>query len=501
MKVVVNENTQLERTIEVFVEARRVDQSFDRHLSDFIRSISIPGFRKGKAPRKIAERFANKEQLRRNVFEDVGVPAYQEAISQEKLDPVGQPSLELVQLEPGKDLIFKATFEVKPEVQLDASEYEGLEVEVGRLEVDEADVDRILEDMRKKHERTVAVEEERPLQRGDLAVVDFASRIGDEPVPNGAAENFSMDVDDSLFVAGFADNLVDMAIGEKKTFDVAFPAEYGNKSLAGQNVTFDFELKSIKKRELPDLDDDLAKEASRFSTLDELKADLRERLAANLRNELGNRALEKLATTREIPIPRAYLQQMTGFMIENQARQLAQVGISFEDFMKSRNMSIEQIVASVAPSAERMARAELIMDAIVRNEGLAISDEELHQEMHKYAESTGQDFDKVHEALHERGEAESLRRDVLRHKVIESLAGKVKPVLKAAEAEAAEGAEPAAEATEETAEAKPRARKGKADAAAPNGEESEESKPARKTSRAKKAKAEDASSSEETVEP
>jgi len=461
----------VERTVEIAVDAPTVDRSFDKQLNQLIRSVKIPGFRPGKAPRKLVRSRVDQEHLNRTVFEDVGVPAYEQALRQEKLDPVSQPNLELVQLEEGKDLIFRATFEVRPQVSLDASEYEGLEVEVDHTEVQDEDVDRHLEELRKKHERTIVVEEKRPLERGDLAVVDFSSKIDGEPVPNGSSENFQIDVDDRLFVEGFADKLIGMELDEKRNFDFPFPEEYGNKTLAGKTVNFDFHLKSIKKRELPELDDDLAREASRHQTLEELKASFRERLEGNVRNDVGNRALEKLASTKELVIPNAFVNQMITWMLENQARQLAQIGIRFEDFLKSRNTTIERLFQDMRPQATQMAKAELLLEALVRDNGIEVSDEELDAEIQRLADQSGQEFDVVKGHFQEARDQDAFRKDVLRRKAVQFLADKVKAVKRPepteeAGSEAESEASTETEGTTEASEAKPAkkpARKAKAD--------------------------------------
>jgi len=485
MKVVVSEVSPIEWSVEVSVEAQRVDQSFQKQLNQFARGINIPGFRKGKAPNKIVERYADPEHLKRTVFQEIGVPAYQDALQQQKFDPVGEPSLQLVQFERGKDLVFKATFEIRPTVEIEPEEYNGLEVELEHVSVGDDDISRVLDDLRRKHERTVAVEEARGLEKGDVAVVDFTSRVGDEPVENGTAENFSMDIDDHAFVPGFADNLIGLKVDEKKTFNVEFPESYGNKNLAGKDVTFDFHLRSIKKRELPELDDDFAKEASKFATTDELKANVRERLENNLRNEIGNRAMEKLARDKSLLVPRAFVTQMVQYMAESQARQMAQIGIPLEQFLASRNMTVERFVAELRPQAEQLARAEMISDAIIEKESLNISDDEVDDELRKFAEQTGQDYDAVRKAVDERNERETFRKDLLRRRVVLLLAEKSKPVLKKAEAAESEEA-PAEEA------APPKKSKKKAEAADTPAEETAQGDDAnreaaeKKPSRAKK---------------
>jgi trigger factor len=429
MKVSISEKSPIERELEVSVESTRVQQSWDKHLRDLVRNVNIPGFRRGKAPRALVERYANREQLQRTVFEEVGVPAYREAVQQEKLAPLADPQVELVQFEPGKDLIFKATIEIRPEVEIDPSEYTDLEVEVKQLAVTDENVADVLEDMRKKATRTVSVDEDRGLQTDDLAVADFEASHEGEPVPNGSGENFQFLVNQELFVPGFATHLEGQKVDETREFDVDFPEDYGNKALAGKNVHFKFTLKGIKKREMPELDDDFAKEASRFATLDELKADIRQQLERNWRLDLGNRAVFTLAEKRtDIPVPRAFSNNVIMHTLESQARQFAQIGIKLEDYLRNQGIDINSMVEGMRPRAESSARAEMVLDAVVRKEEIKVDDPELDAEIKRFAEAQNRDLAEVLDEIKKHNHTESFRADVTRQRALEFLAGKVKPV-------------------------------------------------------------------------
>jgi trigger factor len=335
-------------------------------------------------------------------------------------------------------------------------------------------VQRFLEDFRKKAERTVNIDESRGLERGDVAVVDFASRQGEEPVANGAAENFQLDVDDNLFVEGFADRLVGLKVDEKRTFDFDFPESYGNKNLAGRKITFDFHLKAIKKRELPALDDDLAREVSRFESLDELKRSIRERLERNLKSEIGSRVLDLLAQKKEFLLPKAFVQQTIHLILENQARQLSQVGIRFDDFLKGRGVSIEQLVGELHPQAERLARSEVIREAVIQAEELKVDDNDLEAEIVRFGEATNQDPEAVRKTIEERGDLESFRREILRQKVLDLLAARAQVVkTKPGAADSDEDTIPSKVELEASGDETPAEKKGEASPAADAGGEEE----------------------------
>ena len=477
MKVVVSEKSSIERELEVSVESSKLTQSWDKHLRNVIRQVAIPGFRRGKAPAALVERYANREELQRTVFEEVGVPAYRAAIEQEQLSPLGEPNVQLVQFEKGKDLVFKALIEIRPEVTVDEAEYSGLEVEVAKLEITDAEVGHVLDDFQQKATRTVSVDESRGLETGDIAVVDFDATHDGQPVPNGNGTDFQMKIDDSLFVPGFAEKLHGLKADEKREFEFDFPAEYGNASLAGRTIHFRFTLKGIKKQEVPALDDDFAREVSSFASLDELKADIRERLVRNLELEAGHHAVRQLAEKKtEVPVPRAFSNNVIMQTLENQARQLAQMGIQFEDFLRRQNIEPSSLVERMRPSAEVSARGEMILESIMRALEISVSDADLDAEIKRFAESQQRDEADVRAELEKQGHVEAFRADLARQRTLRAIALKTRWVLPKTEEEPAPAAaEPEAEASaadeggdkpEKAAKAEAKPRKSRAKAAA-----------------------------------
>lgn len=450
MKVVVSETSPIERELEVSVDSTKLSQAWDKHLRKVISQVAIPGFRRGKAPAALVERYANREELQRSVFEDVGVPAYRAAIAQEKLAPLGDPNVQLVQFEKGKDLIFKAIIEIKPEVNIDEAEYAGVEVEVPKLEISDEDVGYVLDDFREKASRTVTVDEERGLQEDDFAVVDFEATHEGAPVNNGKGENFQMKIDDTLFVPGFSKNLHGMKVDETREFDFDFPADYRNTDLAGKTIHFKVALKTIKTREVPALDDDFAKEVSRFATLEAFKADIRSRLERNLKLEAGNRAVMAVAEKKtDVPVPRAFSNNVIMQALENQARQLAQVGIQFEDFLRRQNIDPTTLVERMRPSAEVSARGEMILDAIMRKLGITVSDDELQSEIRLMAEAQQRDADEVESEMRQHEHTETFRAEVARQRTLLAVAEKVSWKLQADQKEADEALSGERDATAE----------------------------------------------------
>lgn len=432
MKVVIHEKSAIEREVEVSVESTRVQQSYDKHLRDVMLNVAIPGFRKGKAPRGIVERYANKEQLLRTVFEEIGPPAFQQAVRDQQLAPLGEPHLELVQFEPGKDLVFKATIEICPNVEIADADYNDLEVEIPRSVVTDDDVERVVDDLRKNAMHTIAVDEDRGLQQGDVAIVDYEAREGERRLPKGTGDNVPMELNDGPFFPGFADNLLGMKVDESRTFTVTFPADYRDKDLAARDITFNIHLKTIKKYEMPEADDDFAEEVSRFQTIAALKADIREKLERNLQLEVGNRAIYKIAERKtDLPVPRAYTNNVIMHTLENQARRLSVVGIKFEDYLRSKKIDIQRTIEQMRPGAEISARAEMVVEAIAKKEGVQITDDDLHDELRRYAEANQRDFDEVKADMEKNDHVESFRADIQRQRVLLLVAGKATVLEKA----------------------------------------------------------------------
>lgn len=448
MKAVVTTKSAMECTLEIQVDAAEVRSSYERQLSKAARMVAVPGFRKGKAPRHILERRVDQGMLRGEIFQEVGVPAYAEALKQESLLPLGEPSVEFVEFAPGQDLIFRATFEIRPEFAMEPADYEGLEVAVAKSEVTDEDVVQVLEGFQRRAERLVSVDEERGLEMGDVAVVDFKSRVGDEDVPNGTAQDFQLDLDDSKFVSGFSQNLVGLKVGEERTFDFLFPESYSNANLAGKNVTFGVTLKGIKKRIVPDLSDDLAAEVSGYASLDEFKVDIRRRLEERSHEEIGTRAMERLAEKKDFPTPQAFIQRALQLLAEAHARQIAQAGIAFEDYLKHTGLSVDKFLEPLRPQALRVARLEQVRDAIVRTEGFDATAEEVEADLVRLAKSTNQDVEQLRKTFEEGKDTDAMKRDIVRRKVFDFLVARTKVVAPEPPAEPVVEQEPEAVAAE-----------------------------------------------------
>ncbi|MGE0489159.1 MAG: trigger factor [Vulcanimicrobiota bacterium] len=497
MKVVVRENSPSEKELEVTVGTEQVEGAYSQAFKKVLKQFAMPGFRRGKVPPALAKKYITDDGLTREVLEALVPRAYQEALEKENIRPLSEPAWDFVQNERGKELIFKATFEVKPLVEL--SDFRAIEVTQERAEIGDSDVEQTLNSLRERHGQIVPVEEDRGIEEGDLALVDYTSRDGDTPL-EGQADNYLMEMKKELFIDGFIENLYGMKPGEEKEFTVTFPEDYANDELAGKPVTFEFKIRELKQRKLPDFDDDFAKTVSAHETLDALRNDVRERLESNVKQRAKSQAAGQiLAKLLEEVTPESVPQALVNFKrnqeLRREFREIQQHGLEVEAWLAQRGISQEQWLGEMQARGLFEARIELVIDSVAKSENLAIDEAELDSIIESEAKNRRMKPKKLRAQLREDGSLELLKYDLLRAKVQEHLAeqGSVtyvlpgeepKPATKKSESkkkskkETAE--EPAAEAKSEK-KAKKEATK-----EAPDEENSEKKAAAKKTKTKKK---------------
>ena len=439
--------------------------------------INVPGFRVGKAPRKIIEKMYGAEVFYEEAVNIILPDAYEAAVKEQELDVVGYPEVELESCT--KDgVVFKCTVAVYPEVKL--GQYKGLEAPKAEVKVTAADVNARLKEMADRNSRLVSVE--RAVKKGDTADIDFEGFDNGVAFDGGKGENFDLEIGSGSFVPGFEDQLIGMKAGEEKDIDITFPKDY-TPELAGKPVVFHVKVNEVKVKEVPALDDEFAKDVSEFDTLKDLKADIKKKLTAE-RTEAAQRAFEdvlmaKVAEGVEADVPHEMVDLQAEQMTEGFKQQLAAQGIPFDQYLKMTNTTEADFKSQAYGPAEQQVKMDLAISAIVKAEGLEASDDEVEAEMKKVADKYGMDLDTVKKYLR----PEEVKEQVIREKVIKLVADSAVAVAPAealaeeeAEAEAAEEKKPAKKA----AARKPAAKKETADG--------EEKKPARKPAAKKAAK-------------
>ena len=434
--------------------------------------ISVPGFRPGKAPRKMIESMYGAEVFYEEAVNILLPDAYEAAVKEQELKVVGYPEVELESC--GKDgVVFKCTVAVYPEVTL--GQYKGLEAPKAEVNVTDEDVDNRLNEMADRNSRLVSVERE--IQKGDTADIDFEGFDNGVAFDGGKGENFDLEIGSGSFVPGFEDQLVGMKAGEEKDIDITFPENY-NPELAGKPVVFHVKVNEVKHKEVPAIDDEFAKDVSEFDTLDELKADTRKQLTDD-REAAAQRAFEdalmqKVADGIQADIPDEMVDAQAQHKMENFQQQLASQGIPFDQYLKMTNTTEADFTKQAYGPAEQQVKMDLAVRAIIDAEKLDATDDEVEAEMKNVADKYGMDLDTVKKYLR----PEEVKEQVIREKVIKVVADSAKAV-----APAEEKAE--LEAEGEIVEKKPakKAAAKKAEGEKTEGEKAEKKPAAKKTAK------------------
>ena len=434
--------------------------------------INVPGFRVGKAPRKIIEKMYGAEVFYEEAVNIILPDAYEAAVKEQGLETVGYPQVELESCT--KDgVVFKCTVAVYPEVKL--GQYKGLEAPKAEVKVAAADVNARLKEMADRNSRLVSVE--RAVKKGDTADIDFEGFDNGVAFDGGKGENFDLEIGSGSFVPGFEEQLIGMKAGEEKDIDITFPENY-TPELAGKPVVFHVKVNEVKVKEVPAIDDEFAKDVSEFDTLKDLKADIKKKITAE-RTEAAQRAFEdvlmaKVAEGVEADIPQEMVELQAERMMEQFKQQLASQGIPFDQYLKMTGTTEADFRQQAEGPASEQVKMDLAVEAIIKAEGLEASDEDVENEMKSVAEKYGMDLDTVKKYLR----PEDVKEQVVREKVMKLVADNAVAV-----APAEEKAE--LEAEGEIVEKKPakKAAAKKAEGEKTEGEKAEKKPAAKKTAK------------------
>jgi trigger factor len=414
------ENNQGVLTVEV--DKEEFDKALDQAFKKVVKRVNIPGFRKGKVPRKIFEARFGVEALYQDALDIILPQAYQKAVEETGIEPVAQPEVDIEQLEKGKNLIFKATVTVKPEVKL--GEYKGLEIPAKDFSVTDEQVEEELERVRERQAELIVVEEG-TLEEGDTAVIDFEGFIDGEPFDGGKAENYNLEIGSKTFIPGFEDQLMGMAKEEEKEITVTFPEDYHVEDLKGKEATFKVKVKEIKRKKLPELDDEFAKDVSEFETLEEFKADLRKKLEERAKQEEENykrdTVVEKAAENAEINIPQAMIDHEVEHMVQDFKQRLRFQGIDLDTYFKITGSSMDQLKEQFKEDAEKRVRISLTIEAISKAENIEVTEEDQDKELEKMAELYSRDKDELKKLFESQGTLERMKEDIRIRKTIDLL--------------------------------------------------------------------------------
>ena len=408
------EKSKVALTIEVGAE--EFEAAVNKAYLKMRGKMSIPGFRPGKAPRKIIEGMYGADVFYEEAVNIVLPQAYEAAVKEQELDVVGYPEVDLENC--GKEgVTFKCTVAVYPEVKL--GQYKGLEAPKAEVKVMAADVNARLKEMADRNSRLVSVE--RAVKKNDTANIDFEGFDNGVAFEGGKGENFDLEIGSGSFVPGFEDQLIGMKAGQEKEIDITFPENY-TPELAGKPVVFKVKINEVKAKEVPAIDDEFAKDVSEFDTLKELKADMKKKMTEERKiaaqQAFEDALMKKVADGIEADIPEEMVKAQAERMLEGFKQQLGSQGISFEQYLQMTGMTNETFLAQAHQPALDQVRMDLAVEAIVKAEGLEASDEDVENEMKNIAEKYGMDPESVKKYL----PADQVKEQVIREKVIKVVA-------------------------------------------------------------------------------
>ncbi len=389
-------------TLQINVSAEEFEKAIQKSYLKNRKKFNIPGFRKGKAPRKIIEMQYGEGVFYEDAINMALPEKYDKAVEDHNLEPVDRPDVDVEEIQKGKDLVFTADVTVKPEVKL--GDYKGIEVEKIEYNVTDEDIDSEIEKMRDQNSRLVNIED-RPVQKDDTVTIDYKGFVGEEQFEGGTAENQNLVIGSDKFIPGFEEQLIGSNIGDEVNVNVTFPEEYHAENLAGKEAVFYVKIKEIKFKELPNLDDEFVKDVSEFDTLEELKNDTKEKMEVSAKEktekELKDKVLDKVVETVEVDIPQAMVDTEVENMLRDFDFQLRYQGLDLQKYLEFTNSKIEDLRKQMGEDAYNRVKTSLTLEAIGEKENIEAADEDLEKEFEKMAESHKTTVEKLKESFKE----------------------------------------------------------------------------------------------------
>lgn len=417
MKVETTPVDQHQVTLTIEVPAEEVAKGIKDAVARLAQQVNIPGFRKGKAPRKILEAHFGKDVVLGEASELLVNRFYDRALREQDLIPVTQADIDMVTFEEGKDMTFKATFVKKPEVKL--GDYKGLTVDHTHTEVTDDMVEEQLQAMAKQHAKLVAVEDA-ALENGDVAMIDFAGKVDGEAFDGGEGKSYPLEIGSGSFIPGFEEQLVGHKAGEEVIVKVNFPDDYFVDTLAGKEAEFTVNIIDVKRRELPALDDDFAKAASSFATMDELrkvaKQSLQNQVANREMEQYHNALIQKAVANADVDIPEAMVENRIDQMIEELKLNLESRNMKFEDYLAHAENSMEKLRETYRESALKSVRTDTVLEAICKEEGIEVTSNDMNMEIYQMAQNFDADPREVLKIIQKEGRLPMLAQTVARRK-------------------------------------------------------------------------------------
>ena len=380
--------------LEITVEAEKFEEAIKKVYFKSAKYFNIPGFRKGKAPMQIVEKYYGKEIFYEDAFNEVAGEALEEAVKENKLEVVSRPDIDVTQIEKGKDLIFTAIMQTKPEAEL--GKYKGIEIKKIEYNVSDEDIEHELGHMQEHNSRLISIED-RPVESGDIATIDFEGFVDGVAFEGGKAENHDLEIGSNTFIPGFEDQIIGMKIDEEKDINVKFPEEYFSKDLAGKDATFKVKVHEIKKKELPELDDEFAKDVSEFDTLKELKADIKAKKEKQneerAKYETQDAVIKAVCEKMKVEIPSGMIEMEIDNMLKDIENRLSYQGLKLEQYLQMMGKTEEDMRKEYEPQAIEGIKSRLALEAVIKAEKIEATDKEIEEKMKEMAKNYGKEND------------------------------------------------------------------------------------------------------------
>ena len=382
--------------IEFTVEAQKFEEAIQVVYKKNAKYFNIPGFRKGKAPFKMVEKAYGIQIFYEDAFNEIAGEAYVKGLEDNKIEAVSKPEIDIKQIEAGKDLIFTAVVQTKPEVTL--GNYKGIELKKVEYNVTDEDVEHELEHIAEHNARLVAVED-RPVEKGNTVVIDFEGFVDGKAFEGGKAENHELEIGSGKFIPGFEDQIVGMKIDENRDIKVTFPEEYPAKELEGKEATFKIKLHEIKKKELPEINDEFAKDASEFDTLEDWKKSIREKQekanASKAKFEMEDAAIETVCKNTKVDIPSGMIETQLDNMEKDISSRLNYQGMNLDQYLQMIGKTKKEFRDENKEQAEKQVKTSLVLEAIMKDAKVEVTEEEIDAKIKEMAEMYGQKEEEV----------------------------------------------------------------------------------------------------------
>lgn len=378
--------------LEITIESSKFEEAIKKVYFKSVKYFNIPGFRKGKAPIQIVEKYYGKEIFFEDAFNELVPEILEKAVEENKLEIVSRPEIDVIQMEKGKDLIFTAIFQIKPEVEL--GKYKGIEIEKVEYNVLEDDINHELKHMQEHNARIISVED-KPVEKGNIAIIDFEGTVDGIPFDGGKAEGHELTIGSNTFIPGFEDQVIGIKIDEEKDIKVKFPEEYFSKDLAGKDAIFKVKVNEIKKKELPKLDDEFAKDVSEFETLKELKEDIKSKKEKEnkdkIKYETEENIIKEICKNIKIEIPTGMIEKEVDNMLKDMESKLSYQGLKLDQYFQMMGKTSDEVKKEYEPQAIDSIKARMSLEKIIELEKIEATEEEISEKLKEMAKNYGKE--------------------------------------------------------------------------------------------------------------